>query len=698
MGILKRRFKQLALIGLGATGILAACASNPGSGGSTGGASAKGGSTGSGGVSATGGSTGSGGAGAKGGSTGSGGVSAMGGSNVTGGTTGSGGAKSSGGVCSGADTLFDFSSGDQGWVFNTYQATDATTGAAVSPYNLVVEGNLSGGDLDAGVQAPTLAADSTVGDPPGSLKVVVTFTGSNQQVNPNIDWGQNALQDWTNKVVSVDVKIDPFPSDTTNIGGIMLFAQDTTYAGQYGGMTFPTDNAWHTYTLDMTGTTSVNPAEIIQFTVQLASAGTSTAPFAPTTVTAYIDNITVSGNAGGGGCGGSTTPASGGAGGSKTTASGGGVGTSTGGSGTGGVLAGGTTGTGGAAGSGGTTGSGGATGSGGSNGSLPALTVNGTKLQDPSGKTIVLRGSALIDIGALYTYGGHSAAGITARMDKLAAAGVQGHVVRLPVYPKIDYNAGYPTCSPLPYPVGSGPSASCTPATPMTASDYVSKLLKPAVDYATSKNLYVIIDYHQIDNATTGTSAADATTFWTDIAPQFANYANVIYEPFNEPIDGSASWATLKPVVQGWINTIRAGAPNNIIIVPSTSYDQHPGDAASNPPDGANLMYTAHIYPGNWKTNFQSQVTTAVAKAPVFITEWGYALNSSDSTIGTSSATWGTDFETLVDSNGASWTAWVTDNSWTPSIFSDSGLTQLTDFGTLVKNWLAAKATSDWVQ
>jgi len=57
-----------------------------------------------------------------------------------------------------------------------------------------------------------------------------------------------------------------------------------------------------------------------------------------------------------------------------------------------------------------------------------------------------------------------------------------------------------------------------------------------------SKNLYVIIDYHQIDNATTGTSAADATTFWTDIAPQFANYANVIYEPFNEPIDGSASW------------------------------------------------------------------------------------------------------------------------------------------------------------
>ncbi|MGO9290846.1 MAG: hypothetical protein ACLQIJ_19115, partial [Polyangia bacterium] len=214
MGISTRRFKQLALIGLGATGILAACSSNSGSSGSTGGASAKGGSTGSGGASAQGGSTGSGGASAKGGSTGSGGASAqggstgsggasaMGGSSATGGTTGSGGATGSGGTCVGAVTLFDFATGDEGWVFNTYQATNAA-GVAVSPFNLAAPGNLSGGSLDAGVAAPTIAADSTVGDPPGSLKVVVTFTDYDQQVNPNFNWGSNALQDWTNKVVSV---------------------------------------------------------------------------------------------------------------------------------------------------------------------------------------------------------------------------------------------------------------------------------------------------------------------------------------------------------------------------------------------------------------------------------------------------------------------------------------------------------------
>lgn len=326
-----------------------------------------------------------------------------------------------------------------------------------------------------------------------------------------------------------------------------------------------------------------------------------------------------------------------------------------------------------------------------SGGGLPALTVNGNKLQDPAGKTIILRGTSLIDIGSLYSSGGQGAAGITARLDATATAGVQGHVVRMPVYPEVTYNGTTPTCSPLPYPVATGPAATCTPKPSLSASDYVANVLKPAVDYATSKALYVIIDFHQIDNATTGASAADATTFWTDIAPRFASYSNVLYEPFNEPIDSSKPWSTLKPVVQGLIATIRAGAPNNLIIVPSNSWDQHPGDAASDPPSGTNLMYTAHIYPSNWTTTFQNQVATALAVAPVFISEWGYTTASGGHS-------WGVNLQTLVDGDGASWTAWVTDNAWQPAMFTDKTLTTLNDFGTLVQSWLAAKANSDWVQ
>jgi hypothetical protein len=342
--------------------------------------------------------------------------------------------------------------------------------------------------------------------------------------------------------------------------------------------------------------------------------------------------------------------------------------------------------TGGSGGSNATGGSGASTATGGASGGLPQLTVSGNKLQDPSGKTIVLRGSSLIDIGALYV-----SSDVSTRLGLVAAAGVEGHVVRMPVYPKINYNSGKPYCSPQPYPVGTGPSASCTPSTTgFSASDYVSKILKPAIDYATSQNLYVIIDFHQIDNVTSGTSAADATTFWTDIAPQFASYTNVLYEIFNEPIDTSVPWSTLKPVVQGLINTVRAGAANNIIIVPSNSWDQHTGDAANDPPTGGNLMFTAHIYANNWTSTFQSQVATASAKVPVFISEWGYSNSDSSS--------FGPGLQTTVDGDGASWTAWVTDNSWAPAMFTDQAITMLSTFGTQVKSWLAATASSDWVQ
>jgi len=156
------------------------------------------------------------------------------------------------------------------------------------------------------------------------------------------------------------------------------------------------------------------------------------------------------------------------------------------------------------------------------------------------------------------------------------------------------------------------------------------------------------------------------------------------------------------------VDTIRKGAPNNVIIISSNSYSQRPGDAASDPPTGGNLMFTAHPYPGNWNSAFQTQVSTAASKAPVFITEWGYIwqgtdsgqanLNSSDSKWGSSTQSQSGSFRSLVDGYGASWTAWVTDNSWTPNIFSDSALTQLSDFGKGTKTWLADKAASDWVQ
>src|SRR5579863_9866530 len=158
-------------------------------------------------------------------------------------------------------------------------------------------------------------------------------------------------------------------------------------------------------------------------------------------------------------------------------------------------------------------------------GALPWLRVQGNLVQDSNGNTVILRGVAIRDIGALDSASGGNT-GLSNRIDEILSTSnpsLDTHVVRLPVYPETCFNGGYPYYSPEPYPVGT-PAPTGTMVTLLGATDYINNVLKPAVDYATSKSLYVIIDFHQIDDVTTGTnnSSAAAVTFWTTVAPDFA--------------------------------------------------------------------------------------------------------------------------------------------------------------------------------
>ena len=134
------------------------------------------------------------------------------------------------------------------------------------------------------------------------------------------------------------------------------------------------------------------------------------------------------------------------------------------------------------------------------------------------------------------------------RMDKVAAAGVQGHVVRLPVYPEIDYRTAAVPLAPL-APIRSGrarpPAARRNRRSrPPTTS---TKVLKPAVDDATSKNLYAIVDYHGSTTRPPGRPRPTQRRSGPTSAPRFAGASNVLYQPFNEPIDTNVCWSTLKP-------------------------------------------------------------------------------------------------------------------------------------------------------
>ncbi len=237
-----------------------------------------------------------------------------------------------------------------------------------------------------------------------------------------------------------------------------------------------------------------------------------------------------------------------------------------------------------------------------------------------------------------------------------------------------------------------------------TNTNYVAQVLKPAVDYATSKGLYAIVDLHFVDNPYTPSIAAQVVQFWTQVAPIFSTYSNVIYEVFNESNASSVqtdSWAIYKPVMQGWVNLIRGFAPKNLIFAGSPSWDQEMGDAATNPLTGGNIAYTVHMYyqhwaaPGGWN---KTQASTCAAVNPIVMTEWGFndAADQPGLDAGTPLTTlYGNDMLTWLEAMNGGWTAWCASNSWAPVMYDANWnlLVGPEQEGGFVKDWLYTHRT-----
>ena len=222
----------------------------------------------------------------------------------------------------------------------------------------------------------------------------------------------------------------------------------------------------------------------------------------------------------------------------------------------------------------------------------------------------------------------------------------------------------------------------------------INSLLKPAVDYATKKGLYVIVDLHYVDNPYN--NAQTVNSFWTTVAPMFKDYSNVIYEPFNES-NVQDSWATYKPTMQAWVNLIRGYAPKNLIFAGSPSWDQTMGAAATNPLTGGNIVYVVHMYYHHWTTSWNKSQVEACAKVnPVVMTEWGYSNDSGETeTDPDISVTYGKPMLQWLEALGGSWTAWCASNSWLPKMFTDSWTLRVgpRDEGGFVKDWLYTNRT-----
>lgn len=190
----------------------------------------------------------------------------------------------------------------------------------------------------------------------------------------------------------------------------------------------------------------------------------------------------------------------------------------------------------------------------------------------------------------------------------------------------------------------------------MQHPDLMKQRVLEAVENAVKAGVYVIIDWHILEDGNPLTHADAAAAFFDEMSRRYAETPNVIYEICNEP-NGNITWSgDVKPYAERMVRTIRANSPSGIILIGSPTWDQDVDQAAADPVAGTNLMYTLHFYAGTHHQALREKADRALALgAPIFVSEWGTsAADGSGGVFFESSDQW----LRWMDEHSISWCNW----------------------------------------
>ena len=227
--------------------------------------------------------------------------------------------------------------------------------------------------------------------------------------------------------------------------------------------------------------------------------------------------------------------------------------------------------------------------------------------------------------------------------------------------------------------------------------DEILALVDKGVSAATELGMYVIVDWHILNDSDPNNHIDDAKEFFDKVSKKYAAQENVIYEICNEP-NGGTQWSSVKSYAETIIPVIRANDKDALIIVGTPNWSQDVDIASQDPITGYdNIMYAVHFYAATHKDDLRNKVKTALDnELPVFVSEFSLCDASGNGGIDyDSSDEW---FE-LINENNLSYSSWslCNKNETSALIKSDSTATgsfsdgDLSDTGKYVRDRIMGK-------
>ncbi|MBO4367144.1 MAG: cellulase family glycosylhydrolase [Clostridia bacterium] len=181
-------------------------------------------------------------------------------------------------------------------------------------------------------------------------------------------------------------------------------------------------------------------------------------------------------------------------------------------------------------------------------------------------------------------------------------------------------------------------------------------LMRKGIEAAIAADMYVLVDWHILEDADPNINAEGASEFFDLIASEYADCPNLLFEICNEP-NGPASWGDVLEYCDKIIPVITSHIPDAVIAVGTPEFDRNLGGALLRPLDYENAMYVLHFYASSHHDALMGELSAAVdAGLPVFISECGISEADGDGRI---------DFE-----SAAKWFAYLNDHKISYAVWS----------------------------